>query len=219
VPTSVFSLLALVGTFVVVSAVTWSALKYRGKAGERYSVLNHFVSELGEWGVSRGAWAFNRGLVLGGILFLPFAARLGFVLGGALGWLGACFAAAASVGTVLVGIFPMNDLRRHIPAAMVFFYGGLGMAAAIGAAILAQPAGRGVVPRRASLLSLLAAAAFASFAVLPRILMPNLGRVSLLDPEVMPERPRFWILPFMEWMVFFTAVLWLLGMALLVPGQ
>ena len=217
-PVTIFSGLVMAGTGVVVFAVAYSALRYRGRSGERFSLLNHFISELGERGVSRGAWAFNGGLVLAGLLFLPFAVHLGTVLGSALGWVGAFFAAATSLGTAAVGIFPMNTLKRHVPAAMIFFDGGLLMVLTIGLAILAQPAGRVVVPRVASLLSLVAAFAFGSFVTLPRILVPELGRISLLDPQVMPTRPRFWILPFLEWQVFFTAIFWLLGMALFVPG-
>ncbi len=198
-------------------AVTCSALVYRGKRGERFSLFNHFISELGERGVSRGAWAFNNGLVVGGLLLLPFALRLGTALGSPLGWAGAFFAAAAALGAAAVGLFPMNTLRRHVPAATVFFYGGLFTVIVVGIAILVQPGGQGDVPRTASLLSLPAALAFGSFVVVPPIVMPNLGRTSLLDPRIMPERPRFWILPILEWLVFVTTILWLMGMSLFLP--
>ena len=89
----------------------YAALRYRGKAGERFSLLNHFISELGEVGVSRGAWAFNGGLALTGLLLLPFVVHLGIVLGGVLGWGGAFFAAAATGGVAAVGIFPMNNRK------------------------------------------------------------------------------------------------------------
>jgi hypothetical membrane protein len=218
VPTSIFSGLAMAGTGVILGAVIYSALRYRGRTGERYSLFNHFVSELGERGVSRGAWAFNGGLVLGGILLLPLAIRMGAVLDSVLGWVAAFFAAAAALGAAGVGMFPMNTLKRHVPAAMTFFYGGLFMALAFGVAILTQPAGRVVIPKAASALSLLAAAAFSSFVVLPPIVAPQFKRISrLLDPTVVSQRPRFWILPFMEWQVLFSTIAWLLGMAFFVP--
>jgi len=209
----------MAGTGVVVLAITYSALRFRGKSGERFSLLNHFISELGEWGVSRGAWAFNGGLVLAGLLFLPFAVHLGIVLGSVLGWVGASFAMAASLGVAAVGVFPMNTLKRHVPAAATFFYGGLVTVLAIGLAALTQPAERVIVPRIASLLSLLAAFAFGSFVALPRITMPELDLNKLLDTRDISERPRFWILPFLEWLVFFTTISWLLGMAFLVLRQ
>lgn len=221
-PFTVYTGLTVAGVGVVILAVAYSASVFRGKAGERYSFLNHFISELGEWGVSRGAWAFNAGLVVTGLLLLPFGVHLGFVLRSAAGWVGACFAAVAALGASAVGIFTMNTLKRHVPAAMTFFWGGLIMAVAVAVAILTQPSGRVVVPKAASALSLFAAASFSSFVSLPRIVMPRMvlpqvGRVSMLDPRLMAVRPRFWILPFMEWVVLFATILWLVGMALLVP--
>jgi len=213
VPTRIFFYLAMAGTCVAVLAVLYSALRYRGRAGERYSPLNHFISELGEAGVSRGAWAFNGGLVLTGLLLMPFVVHLGIVLGSVLGWIGAFFAAVAALGAAAVGIFPMNNLKPHVRAAMTFFYGGLAMVLTIGVAVLVQPAGRAVVHRFASLLSLLPALAFGSFLAQPRIVAPGVDLVSLLDPQITPERPRFWALPFMEWLVFFTTIFWLFSMA------
>ncbi len=53
-------------TGVLVVGALIPALSYRGKAGEPYSFLNHFISELGERGVSALAPVFNASLVLGG---------------------------------------------------------------------------------------------------------------------------------------------------------
>ena len=49
----IFSYLAMAGTGIVVLAIVYAAWMYRGKRGERYSLLNHFISELGEVGVSK----------------------------------------------------------------------------------------------------------------------------------------------------------------------
>ena len=203
----------MAATCVLILVVLYAALRYRGKAGERFSLLNHFISELGQVGVSRGAWAFNGGLVLTGLLLLPFVVHLGIVLGSVLGWIGTFFAAAASLGAAAVGIFPMNNLKPHVRAAMTYFYAGLAMVLTFGVAVLVQPAEKAVVHRIASLLSLPAALAFGSFLALPWIAAPGVDPARLLDPSVIPERPRFWALPFMEWIVFFTTIFWLSGMA------
>ena len=208
----------LAGTVSIVLSVTCAALVYRGRKSERYSLLNHFISELGEVGISRGAWAFNGGMVLTGILLLPFAVCLGPVLGGVLGWVGASLAVVAALGAAAVGVFPMNTLRRHVPAAMVFFYGGLGLAVVVGVAILVQPPGRVVIPKLASVLSLATALAFGAFLVLPPIVIPGFDPINQLNPLVKADRPRFWILPFMEWQVFIWTVAWVFGMAVVVGG-
>ena len=56
----------LIGSGAIALGSLLTALAYHGRAGEAYSVLNHFVSELGEVGVAPLAWAFNTGLFLGG---------------------------------------------------------------------------------------------------------------------------------------------------------
>jgi len=84
-----------------------------------------------------------------------------------------------------------------------------------GLAILLQPAGRAVIPREANLVSLLAISDYATFLILlnkkwsPDALNP-------LDPHSDVDRPRVWLLAFMEWMVFFSTMLWFLVMALVV---
>ena len=210
---SLFSYLVMAGTGIVVLGIVYAAWMYRGKRGERFSLLNHFISELGEVGVSRGARAFNAGLIVGGLLLLPFVIRLGIVLESLLGWIGAFFGMIASLGVTAVGIFPMNNLKPHGRAAFTFFRGGLAMVLVFGLAILFQPAGRVMIPKVASLLSLLATIAFASFLFLPMIKKSDTKPTDVLDPEIVPERPRFWLLPFLEWLVFFATIFWLFGMA------
>lgn len=207
---------AFAGTAVVILAVLYAALGYRGPRGERYSLLNHFISELGEMGVSRRAWSFNAGLIIGGLLLLPFVIRLGLVLDGVLGWMGMIFGAVAALGVTAVGLFPVNRYQAHIRAAMTFFRAGLGMVFFFGLAVLFQPATPTPVPKTAALLSLLAVLAFGSFLALPYFQKPENDPLETLDPESTPERPRFWPLAFLEWLVFFATIFWLLGMALLV---
>jgi hypothetical membrane protein len=209
----IFSYLVLAGTALVVLAVVYSARVYRGKRGERFSLLNHFISELGEVGVSRGAWAFNLGLILGGLSLLPFVVRLGMRLDSVLGWIGMGVGVISTLSVTAVGIFPMNRLKPHSWAALTFFRAGLAMVFFFGLAILTQPAGKIVIPKAANLLSLLAAAAFGSFLLSPRFEKRDNTVGEMLDPEAVPERPAFWLMPFLEWLVFFATLLWLFGMA------
>ncbi len=50
------------GVSIILLGALISALAYEGRNGQAYRFLNHFVSELGEVGVARLAWAFNGGL-------------------------------------------------------------------------------------------------------------------------------------------------------------
>ena len=213
---SLFRVLAMAGTGFNVLAIFLSALAFRGKQGERYSLLRYFISELGEIGVSRRARLFNLGLIVSGVLLLPFIVSLGFVFHSLLGWLGVAAGIVAALGVAAVGLFPMNDMHSHGIAAVTYFRAGLVMVLFFGLAILFQPAGRIVVPQAANLLSLLAFIAYASFLILmtPRK-KPEQPEPSL-DPGAVPERPRVWALALVEWAVFFSTILWLFGMALFV---
>lgn len=213
-PFDIFRIFGMTGMGVIVLAIIYSMLLYRGKRGERFSLLNHFISELGEMGVSKGAWAFNVGLTVGGLVSMPFIIGLGIAFGGILGWLGVVAGIVATLGVAAVGIFPMNNLTAHTMAAKTYFRAGLAMVFFFGSAILFQPAGRMIVPPMANLLSLLAFLAYGSF-LSPRRKRSEQESVNPLDPEQVYERPRVWVFPILEWAVFFATVAWLFGMALL----
>lgn len=205
---------AIAGVLIVVVFSAIAALQYRGKRGERYSPLNHFVSELGELSISSAARLFNLGLVLGGLLLLPFLINLGWIFNSWLGWLGTLAGVIAALALAGVGIYPMDNLEKHALAAMTYFRAGLAMVFFFGLAIHFQPDNRLVVPRSANLLSLLAFASYASFLSLT-------GRKSseeeleALDPANQKERPRIWLLSVVEWLLFAATVSWILGLAVI----
>lgn len=212
---NIFRSFGLAGMGIIILAIVYSSLRYCGKRGERFSLLNHFISELGERGVSRDAWAFNAGLILGGLAATVFVIGLGIGFGSILGWLGMAAGIIATLGVTAVGIFPMDNLDAHVVAASTYFRGGLAMVFFFGLAILFQPAGRTFVPAMTNLLSLLAFLAYGSFLVLPAFQKAKEKPANPLDPQQVAERPKVWALPLLEWTVFFSTVAWLLGMALL----
>ncbi len=112
----------VLGPAIVVLGMVIAAVAFQGLDGEAYNPLNHFVSELGEPGVSKLSAAFNWALILGGLMTMPFmivmASRLQAILSwpmGTLGWL-------ASFFVVMVGILPMNLAAPHLVVALIFFY-------------------------------------------------------------------------------------------------
>jgi len=136
----------MAGCVLIALVVIWSALGYRGKRQETYSPFNHFISELGEVGVSRRAWAFNIGLIASGALLLPFMIGLGITLDTVWGKLGILAGLWSAISIILVGAFPMSNITPHIRAAVSYFRGGLVTVFFFGIAILAQPAGRQAIP-------------------------------------------------------------------------
>ena len=107
---------ALIGTLSLIAA-----LAYQGVVGEPYSPLNHFVSELGELGVSSLAAVFNLGLIAGGVCFAIFMIGLGRTRGGAWGAVYGALGAITGAAGALVGVFPANSGGPHLLAAATFF--------------------------------------------------------------------------------------------------
>ena len=200
------------GTGLIVLAVVFPMILYHGKLGERFSVLNHFISEIGEVGVSRAAWIFNIGLLLAGLVLLPYVVGMGMVFDSLLGWLGTAAGVIAVLGVAAVGVFPMNNFKPHKTAATTYFRAGLVMVFFFGLAILFQPSGKAIIPQAANMLSLLAFLAYGAFLVWPVAKRKEQTPTDILDPQQEPERPRIWALPILEWLVFFSTIAWLFGM-------
>lgn len=208
----------LASSGVLIMCSLYAGLIYRGKAGERYSPANHFISELGELGTSRGARVFNGGLIASGLLLIPFFIGLGTALQSVLGWMGGASGIGSAVACGLVGCFPMNNLKPHTVVAVAFFRLGLLTMILFGVALLAQPAGVTSLPRWLGVAGLLGALSYASFLLsfkpkaketAPDTEAPT-GSENPLDPSLQMERPRFWRLAILEWGIFGVNVLWFL---------
>jgi hypothetical membrane protein len=201
----------LAGAIVATVCILVSALAYHGHDGQSYSLFNHFISELGEYGVSRLAWLFNAGLVAGGLLFIPFSLGLGLTLPGWFSRLGSVAGLVAAISLASVGIFPMNNLQPHILAAMTYFRSGLFTVILFGLAIQLQPKGQVVLDKRVNLASLLAVICYSAFLFYMQI--PTEQASSNLDLSWMVSRPVVWPLAILEWSIFFSTILWFTVMA------
>ncbi len=207
----VIRLLAVTGTGIVLLGSALSALFYHGKLGERYSPLNHFISELGERGVSRLAAAFNLGLVFGGLCLLPAIIGLGLMLGDLFAWLGMAAGIVAGISLALVGCFPMDAITPHIRAAVTYFRSGLLMVLLFSLAIALQPAETDRLHPLLSLAGVPSILAFGFFLVYSRV------SLKVKDSALAPlenDRPRIWGLAIAEWLIFLTTVPWLLAIGL-----
>ena len=204
------------GTALIFLAVFYPMLVYRGKRGERFSMFNHFISELGEVGVSPAARAFNSGMLLSGLVLLPYVFGMGLAMRSLWGWLGTGAGIIAVLGVAAVGIVPMNNIKTHAAAAITYFRAGLLMVLFFGLAIIFPHAGGRVVPPAANLLSLLAFVAYGAFLTLPLAKKERKRPSEILDPELTPERPRVWTMAILEWLVFFSTIAWLFGMTFFV---
>jgi hypothetical membrane protein len=192
-----------------------TGLVYRGKQGERYSVFNHFISELGEPGVSRLAPLFNFGLIAGGLVLIPFIVGMGLALGSLWGKIALIVGVWTALSCAAVGVFPMNHEKSHIWVAMSYFRSGLVMVLLFSLAVFAQTEEFEIIPKLSNLAGLLSVGCYAAF-----LFITDTGKKKdetkeePLDPESHPERPRFWRTTILEWAVFFSTILWFLIVAL-----
>ncbi len=205
-------LLGLSGGLVATAGALIAGMAYSGTAGERYSPFNHFISELGEVGVSRLAWVFNAALILTGLLLAACCAMMGLTIPGWLSKVAMAVGIAASIFLSLVGVFPMGNLKPHIFVAMTYFRLGLVTALLFTIAIAAQGSAAPMIPHAAAFASIPAVIAYAAFLIYGSVTSRGTGQSGL--EATFANRPRLWTLSILEWLIFLTTVLWFSGIAL-----
>lgn len=113
--------IGVIGSVFFMAAAVVAAIAYSGTLGEGFSPLNHWVSELGEVGVSALAVVFNVGLMVGGLAFALFMGAMGILRRSRLAWTYTTVGVVAGISCALVGVFPMNQRSIHIVFALGFF--------------------------------------------------------------------------------------------------
>ena len=71
-----------------------------------------------------------------------------------------------------------------------------------------------VVPKVSFLFGLLACAAYIAFLAMLRGRNVTERIPDLLNPEALPERPRYWAMAAVEWAIFFSTVVWFFALAI-----
>jgi hypothetical membrane protein len=190
----------MVGAAIIALGSIVAAVAYGGAKGEPYSPLNHWISELGEVGVSELAAVFNVGLMIGGALFVVFMVGLAAVRTGTLRLLYGALGVLVGVAGAFVGVWPMNNLDLHGLAALTFF--NVGWIVVGLASIDFVRAADARFPRWLAAIGALTVAAFVGFIA---VLLPLLGGDGLAAPEI---RPDVWIVPILEWAVLIGILIW-----------
>lgn len=196
--------LGFVGPTIIILGAILTAMAYTGKIGERYSFLNHFISELGEVGVSDWAAVFNVSLLIGGVCITGFMLGAARIFNNYFGFVFAVIGLVTGISGSLIGTFPMNNLDTHIPVAMWFFRAALTISAIY--AIYVVVSKQGKFSRWTSIPA-------ASISVITFIFLFMLEPVSAGgNPLVLTvERPAFWQNALLEWGIFFSIMIWVLA--------
>jgi hypothetical protein len=100
--------------------------------------------------------------------------------------------------------------------AVWFFRSGLLTLLFFSLAILVQPAADQAIPLYTVGFGLIGVACYAAFLILLMRKPSANDSAAPLDPESVPERPRFWLSAALEWAVFFATILWFMSVALVI---
>jgi hypothetical membrane protein len=192
----------MLGAVAIGACSVVAGLAYRGLDGEAYSPLNHYVSELGEYGVSALAPVFNAGLLVGGTCFGLFMWGLGEVRGGLVGAVTSWIGAAAGTAGALVGVFSLNTIEVHSLAAYTFFNLGWVAVGLASMDVLARPDPR--FPGRLAAVGLATAAAFLLFIAAYAGSASSAGRG--LEPST--RRAGFDAVTTLEWASIVGTLVW-----------
>ncbi len=208
--TRVTAPIGLAGVGIIALGMILAGFAYGGTLGQEYRIANHFVSELGEVGVSRLAWAFNVGLMLGGAALVVFVLGLTARLQGWFRWIVGAAGVATGIFGGLVGVFPMNNLAAHIVVANGYFYPGLAtMVLFSGYALWSR---HNDLPRWTAIPGLVAAAALVAFLFLSETI-DNAVNAGGPPPDFGANRPDLWVMALSEWIAIGSILTWVLVIA------
>jgi hypothetical membrane protein len=211
-----FEYFGIIGCAIIAITCIVTAIGFTGLTDEPYSMLNHFISELGMTNESQLAWVFNIGLLVGAPILGIFILGTRVVIPSRVGGIGRVVGIVTAVGGTLVGVFPANlggeaGLMGHIISAMIFFVGGCVTVGIFSLAIVFQK------ERRASKwLSAVGAGVVLSFVI---FLIAGGGSTSLINIAelmTMMSQPRedFMLLAFLEWLPLLGILAWMFLTAL-----
>ena len=105
--------------------IAWAIYLYNQQHPASFSLLCNFVSELGAPHSSMMAKVFNRTLILSSPLTFPMLCALGVHIKTKLSHVALVTGFCSMLGVIGVGISPMDILKPHLIAAMMFFWGWL----------------------------------------------------------------------------------------------
>lgn len=204
------------GSLLIIVSMLVTGLIYRGREGENYSVLNHYISELGEVGVSKAAPLFNLELIIGSLAFIPFITGLTLDLGNLWAKIGLVVGIWSTFSCALVGVFPMNHMEAHKRVAVSYFRSGLVMVLLYSIAVFVQPAGAVIIPKVSNVAGLIAFFCYAVFLFTMDTHKKSDEEPDALETETEEEwvRPKVSRLTILEWAISFSNFLWFLIVAL-----
>lgn len=192
---------ALAGGIFLLAGIALSVKSYNSLHAEHYSFINHFVSELG-WGkASNAALFFNWGLFAGSVALLPVMYAVGRRAGSCLGYIAMICGSITLLAGSSAGIFPLDDFKPHILAALVFLWAYLLTVVLFSLAFCPCWNKTPSIP-------MVVVGIICSVLALVFLAFPKDSLINAVRDLRGFQRPRIWWLAILEWGVFASVWLW-----------
>jgi hypothetical protein len=191
------------GIGIIITIIT-----YVGRQNEPYSVLNHFISELGDYSINDLAVLFNIALISTGICLIIFISATKELFNSRLFRLARIFGYWMSFGGGAVGIFSMNIRAVHRVAAISFFLGALLWVSCFSLAVFFDSSK--VLGKKWALFGVCVISIFVVFFIMMSNDQARLIMFGSLSGE---NRPIYIPFALMEWIVYWTLIVWIFGIS------
>ncbi len=209
-------LAGLIGVVVIVLAVVATAQAFRGPGGAAYSVLNRKISTLGKPEFSGWDTFFNWGLQIGGLFLMGFIVGLSLYIGRRAMVIVALAGVVMAGGVILVGVCPVTQPDCHKLAAQTVFFSGAITVISFTALLLLIDQDK--LSKWLAVPSAIASSAFVSFALILYFLYDHPQRAFIQGPPG-ETLPYIWLPSLLEWLVFFTVMIWILTIVIYLYRQ
>ena len=115
-------LIGILGVIIIMFGIIISSYNYIGSANQSYNILNHFVSELGQYEYSKRADLFNICLILGTPFLITYYLKITPNSSKRFKIIFKVIIITIGISAITVGIFTMDNIVIHLAAALIFFY-------------------------------------------------------------------------------------------------
>ena len=112
----------LLGAIIISLGILVSSTYFIGCSDQNYSILNHFISELGQYQCSEKAHIFNICLIIGTPLLIYYYLNILPESVKKIKSLFTIIILLLGVSAICIGIFSMDKIVMHIISAIIFFY-------------------------------------------------------------------------------------------------
>ena len=198
----VASVSGIIGTSIILICSLVAAIGFEEIPGESYSLLNHFISELGHTQRSNLFWVFNGGLIVGGAFMIVFSQGISLGFTGPLRNFISVTAFIAAFSCTLVGFYPVDDFDRHVTVALSFF--GMGLFTILMVTVLTLLGRTPALPKLSIIPGIITVLAFSAF-----LLSPSDQFIEWVNNPDDFIRPAIWHKTILEWICFFSMISWI----------